>query len=233
MQPSKSTVKQLGIVAICSECEAVYTGKKLTMNTILPCGHKPKGFMEPSLIGSNLRDAQLLAWAYEHAPEAFRMLMESLEEAGGAFEIECTGQERLRLPDYVIETEPACRVCGCTESRACLGGCWWVEDDLCSTCHTAIRKGTLTEAQFESLTTEERIIYMARAKRVSVTHITRYIRGKFVSRYMPRIRSFNWSCSERFVSFVDWRTPERARRAGERMLSEWQRLSEEQRSRHA
>lgn len=30
----------------------------------------------------------------------------------------------------------ACRVCGCTDDRACLGGCWWIndEDDLCSSC---------------------------------------------------------------------------------------------------
>jgi hypothetical protein len=27
-----------------------------------------------------------------------------------------------------------CRVCGCTNFSACAGGCWWVEDDLCSTC---------------------------------------------------------------------------------------------------
>jgi hypothetical protein len=27
-----------------------------------------------------------------------------------------------------------CRVCGCTENRACPGGCFWVEDDLCSAC---------------------------------------------------------------------------------------------------
>lgn len=30
--------------------------------------------------------------------------------------------------------EPACRVCGCTESRACPDGCYWVEEDLCSEC---------------------------------------------------------------------------------------------------
>lgn len=29
---------------------------------------------------------------------------------------------------------PACRVCGCTDERACPGGCWWVEPDLCSDC---------------------------------------------------------------------------------------------------
>lgn len=27
-----------------------------------------------------------------------------------------------------------CRVCGCTDFAACPGGCWWVEDDLCSSC---------------------------------------------------------------------------------------------------
>jgi hypothetical protein len=27
-----------------------------------------------------------------------------------------------------------CRVCGCTNDRACLGGCWWVGLDLCSAC---------------------------------------------------------------------------------------------------
>lgn len=33
----------------------------------------------------------------------------------------------------------ACRECGCTDERACPGGCWWVPDDqhggyLCSSC---------------------------------------------------------------------------------------------------
>lgn len=28
----------------------------------------------------------------------------------------------------------ACRVCGCTDDRACPGGCSWVDDDLCSAC---------------------------------------------------------------------------------------------------
>lgn len=29
---------------------------------------------------------------------------------------------------------PRCRVCGCTEDRACPGGCFWIEPDLCSRC---------------------------------------------------------------------------------------------------
>lgn len=34
----------------------------------------------------------------------------------------------------------ACRVCGCTDFRACPGGCSWVEDDLCSACYVPSRK---------------------------------------------------------------------------------------------
>jgi hypothetical protein len=33
--------------------------------------------------------------------------------------------------------EHACRVCGCSESRACSGGCIWAEPDLCSRCARA------------------------------------------------------------------------------------------------
>ena len=29
---------------------------------------------------------------------------------------------------------PSCRVCGCTDDNACTGGCWWVDDGLCSSC---------------------------------------------------------------------------------------------------
>jgi hypothetical protein len=32
------------------------------------------------------------------------------------------------------ETEQKCRICGCTQNNACVGGCYWVEKDLCSKC---------------------------------------------------------------------------------------------------
>jgi len=35
---------------------------------------------------------------------------------------------------YSKKKERKCRVCGCTEDRACPGGCYWVEPDLCSRC---------------------------------------------------------------------------------------------------
>jgi hypothetical protein len=31
----------------------------------------------------------------------------------------------------------ACRVCGCTDARACPGGCYWIAEDLCSACAPA------------------------------------------------------------------------------------------------
>jgi hypothetical protein len=39
------------------------------------------------------------------------------------------------LADYLgflKKAVPFCRICGCTDHRACEGGCWWVEPDLCS-----------------------------------------------------------------------------------------------------
>ena len=27
-----------------------------------------------------------------------------------------------------------CRICGCTDDNACVNGCYWVTDDLCSQC---------------------------------------------------------------------------------------------------
>lgn len=38
----------------------------------------------------------------------------------------------------VSEGTQACRVCGCTQERACPGGCFWAEVNLCSEC---VRKG--------------------------------------------------------------------------------------------
>ncbi len=46
----------------------------------------------------------------------------------------------------VDDEVPTCRGCGCTDERACPGGCCWVEDpelegELCSTCLVAIWNG--------------------------------------------------------------------------------------------
>lgn len=42
--------------------------------------------------------------------------------------------EDLGLPGYEDDGQPSCRVCGCTQDRACAGGCVWATADLCSRC---------------------------------------------------------------------------------------------------
>jgi len=55
------------------------------------------------------------------------------------------GLERMKaMAENGTEQVRACRVCGCTDDRACEGGCWWVEDpaggDLCSRCEKRLRQ---------------------------------------------------------------------------------------------
>lgn len=46
--------------------------------------------------------------------------------------------------DYLLDRaadEPICRACGCTQDRACDGGCEWVEENLCSRCVNEAKGG--------------------------------------------------------------------------------------------
>lgn len=43
-----------------------------------------------------------------------------------------------------------CRVCGCTWSSPCEGGCHWVEKDLCSRCDTELRNKKIEEVTEKS-----------------------------------------------------------------------------------
>lgn len=43
------------------------------------------------------------------------------------------------LLDVAIEEienldETRCRICGCSDSKPCPGGCYWIEPDLCNKC---------------------------------------------------------------------------------------------------
>jgi hypothetical protein len=42
---------------------------------------------------------------------------------------------------------PTCQKCGCTDARACEGGCSWVEDDLCSRCVPANVSGRIGDEE--------------------------------------------------------------------------------------
>jgi hypothetical protein len=49
---------------------------------------------------------------------------------------ELMSQQGIVVCDPCIEDVTICRRCGCTDNSACEGGCWWVEEDLCSACDT-------------------------------------------------------------------------------------------------
>lgn len=40
----------------------------------------------------------------------------------------------LKRLEINVEVGDVCRVCGCTDDNACEGGCYWVEENLCSAC---------------------------------------------------------------------------------------------------
>ena len=47
--------------------------------------------------------------------------------------------ENAQLRGVIDQMDPQffnrkCRVCGCDWNHPCPGGCWWVEEDLCSSC---------------------------------------------------------------------------------------------------
>lgn len=44
----------------------------------------------------------------------------------------CPPRIRRNGIDHLYERR--CRVCGCSDLRSCFGGCYWVEQDLCSEC---------------------------------------------------------------------------------------------------
>jgi len=51
-------------------------------------------------------------------------------------------------PEITIhDSEQKCRVCGCDWFHACLGGCYWVEDDLCSSCEEDLANEMLSNEE--------------------------------------------------------------------------------------
>lgn len=51
-----------------------------------------------------------------------------------AIKMDCVGVCTKVAEYYHPEGEQKCRVCGCTWYTPCEGGCYWVEEDLCSKC---------------------------------------------------------------------------------------------------
>jgi hypothetical protein len=90
------------------------------------------------------REATALHWLaqHPHAPADLRDLAEfalaALEWSLGKAPA-CdrpSGALKSALAQYLEATagEQSCKVCGCTTDFACPQGCYWIEENLCSTC---------------------------------------------------------------------------------------------------
>ncbi len=69
--------------------------------------------------------------------KAFALACRMLEDSIGSPAQDDGGD----LPDHWQDnllnrarSEQICRVCGCTQDNACIGGCYWADTDLCSRC---------------------------------------------------------------------------------------------------
>ncbi|HLK50178.1 MAG TPA: hypothetical protein VKT49_18670 [Bryobacteraceae bacterium] len=59
------------------------------------------------------------------------LLLAKLEEDGVLDLVEAELARRRRI---AAGLERGCQNCGCSETRACLGGCIWVDQNVCSRC---------------------------------------------------------------------------------------------------
>lgn len=92
--------------------------------------------------------------------------------------------------------EPECRVCGCTQQRACLtadGRCYWVEPDLCSACAKGFNAGVAACVAWllenyitwpvglttPKMTTAQRDLFAAAVQGISASHLERLAKIPF------------------------------------------------------
>ncbi|MDD4566090.1 MAG: hypothetical protein PHE79_11530 [Eubacteriales bacterium] len=68
---------------------------------------------------------------YSRLRKAFALACRILADSTGAND---RGKDIRATLLEAAESDQICRVCGCTQDNACPGGCYWVEEDLCSAC---------------------------------------------------------------------------------------------------
>lgn len=86
-----------------------------------------------------------------------------------------------------------CRSCGCTDERACPGGCTWVEADLCSACairaHGFYPGATEDELRAELHRLSQRLLHRERARRIETrSQWEAYLRARTGNYDMRRAR---------------------------------------------
>jgi PRTRC genetic system protein A len=118
---------------------------------------RPKQVATPGMVRFLETEAAAVDLHSHHSMRAFFSSTDDADETGLKFYcvIGCLDTERpeiaarvgvyghtMRIPARTIFESLApfvdnfgrCRVCGCSERHACEGGCFWVEEDLCSNC---------------------------------------------------------------------------------------------------
>ncbi len=53
-----------------------------------------------------------------------------------------------------------CRKCGCTDNRACHGGCFWIGLDLCSSCYQILLEKHKEDPTEEPPSISKELIYL-------------------------------------------------------------------------
>jgi hypothetical protein len=81
-----------------------------------------------------------------------------------------------------------CRFCGCTDTQACEGGCWWAEPELCSTC--ADRMPTLEPGQqWRDATGNARVQFTGNVTREGAWAVLQRCSGTTRKRHKPFLYS--------------------------------------------
>lgn len=67
-----------------------------------------------------------------------------------------------------------CSICGCTDHRACDGGCFWVLPNICSRCAIdALQAAGLSSEWLDLAQSEYSLALLAAAEQTSPTHLPR------------------------------------------------------------
>lgn len=64
-------------------------------------------------------------------------LLSRYERFSSAFEYRV---RTLALTTSAAKPVRKCKICGCTDERACVGGCEWADRDLCSRCYEGLKE---------------------------------------------------------------------------------------------
>lgn len=123
----------------CSRCGNEVTGVKCLVCG-LPQAKETETAAELASLKQALIDAykgkgnSVLSWDDVRSDVLDGGLCQALDRLAKYESTGLSPEEISELAAEIFDQKRTCRVCGCTDDNACPGGCYWVEDDLCSRC---------------------------------------------------------------------------------------------------